>query len=388
MNIGIIKETKSGRVLINPETSKKLISKGHNVFFVTGCGYDSGITDSEYLKSGCIKKFTNEDLIKDVNLIVSCKLPKRSLLEKLLNKQIILCNSECVKNKNKIDIISRKSATLLAIEYFKNKEKYEIEDAISRMVASVTVSMSSYIYNNPPMGYGSLVESLPFNEKTVISIIGYGSLGKKISESFVGKNCIVNVFDKELNKLGDMSQRINYSSVYDKNFNSLISKSDIVYATSYDRKKHIKPFIKKEVVENMKKKSIIFDLTMNNGGTFETSKKTNNKDPFYVYKNVIHCCPDDILENIPKNYSSYLSNYLFNYIYKIIEDGFKNKNFRNSVIVYNGKVAKDIDFIEEDIDYSCITDPFDLMDTDISSSWKADDINEYLDDVDDYSYEY
>jgi alanine dehydrogenase len=385
MNIGILKEVYGGRVVINPETCKKLTSFGHNVFFVSSVGYESGVSDELYIKNGAIKKFTNNDVINECDLITCFKLPPKKLLRSLRGDQQLLCISNIVNNKDSADVISKQGATLIGLEFLEKKGKKDISSKIGKIASNITYNMCSYFYNQPPIGGGRVIGNFPFTKKTIISILGYGNIGKELSKLFYDKNCTVNVFESDINKFDNEDSRFNLYSIDDNDFSKKLQSSDIIISCISQGKKRIIPFINKDFIKKLKARALIFDLSINNGGTFETSRATKLNDPIYTYENILHCCPDDITLNSGKTFSNYISNYMYEYILLLSEGYTNHSRFKNSILIKNGSIDKNIEFINtNDKD---IRDPFDLIDDEISLSWKTNEVNDFLDEIDDYNHE-
>jgi alanine dehydrogenase len=389
MNIGILKEPKGGRVIITPETTKMLSSAGHNVFFVTGAGYDSGYLDEEYESSGAVKKFTNEDVVKSSELLTSYRMPSLDTLEYLNKKHTLLSYSNIVKNYKKANTISRKRATLIGLEFIEDNNERCISNKIGKMAAHVAHYISLYFYSKPQKGSGRLIGNFSFSPKTNITIIGCGNIGQELATLFSAKNCNVNIFDNDVSKFNNITEKnINVNSIFDKGFEKTFSESDIIFSTIFNNIKPTKQFIKNNLIETLKPNSMIFDMTINQGGTFETSKDTNLSDPVYVHNKIIHCCPSDILQHSGKTLSNHISHYLHHYI-ALLSEGYGDSScFSKALLIDKGTINKDIGFIDEEIEHELITDPFDLMDEEISQSWKyLDDVNDLLEDIDDYNHE-
>jgi alanine dehydrogenase len=388
MKIGLLKEKNTGRVLLKPESTNKLTSKGFDVNFVVGIGNDIGYSDNSYEKNGCVKYFSNYDIVENSNLLICYKMPSIDILKKLKPKQILLCYSNPIINKDKLEIIAKRGATLLGIEFLKNKGKLDISEALSKMVSNVGLSMASYFINNSPLGSGKILCDVPLSRKLNVTIIGNGLLGNNISKGLYHKDCDINIYDININKIDNQNSKFNYGLISDSDFYKNIYKSDIVFSSVYNGKKIVDKIIKESDIKKMKKGSVIMDLSINSGGIIENSIATTMNDPCYLYNDVIICSPKDILEKSSKTFTEYFSSYINPYIYHIANGNLKSNIVKNSVLVYNGKINKVIQFLSDNVKDGNARDPFELMDNEISLNWKNDIINEKLDDINDYTYDY
>lgn len=390
MNIGILKDIKGDRVIITPDTAKVLIKQGHSIYFASSSGDDSGYSDASYLNVGALKLKNNEDVVKKCNLLTSYRMPSSDLLNYLTSKHTLLSYSNIVKNKDKANIISLNGATLIGMEFISNNGKKEIAYKLSKLVSMISFTMMSYHYNRPIIGGGKIIDNLPFTNKTNVTILGYGNIGKELSKIFSNKNCVVSVFDKDI-AVFDSVDDLNIScfNINDSRLEDCIINSDIIISAISNGFTPTKQFITKEFIQKLKKNSLIFDLSINQGGTFESSKETTMNNPIFMYKDVMHCCPSDILITTGKPFSDYISNCILKYVILLAEGYSGISCFDDATLVDKGTIKREISFLEgDDADIGIVTDPFDLMDSEISQTWKyADDINDILAEIDDYEHE-
>lgn len=387
MNIGILKEIVGDRVLITPDTSKVLIKQGHNVFISSDAAIDSGYTNEDYLNNGVKILKNNLKVIDKCNLLTSYRMPSSELLSGLNKKHTLLAYSNIVKNIDKANAISISGATLIGMEFIENNGEREISKKIAQLVSKISFNMISYFYNKPINGSGNILDNIPFTEKTNVTILGHGYIGKEIAKIFSKKNCAVSIFDKNVNAFNNMDDiGASCFHVNDSRLENTILNSEIIISTISNPLHPTQQFISTDFVKKIKNNSLIFDLSINNGGTFETSKETTMNNPVFMFNNVMHCCPSDILQKTGKTFSDYIGNSILSYILLLAEGYSDMPCFSNAKIINKGTILSDISFIKtKDSKVLRITDPFDLMDSEVSQTWKyADDLNNLLDEIDDY----
>lgn len=392
MKIGILKE-KSNRVLITPDTAKALVSQGHIVYFTKDCAKISGFLNEDYIACGAKITETNIETIEESNLLTAFKFPDSDNLNHFNSEKTLLTYSNIVSNSEKARLLSINNSTLIGIEYIENNGIRDLAKKISKLVSKISFNMISYFHNKPIDGSGNIIENLPYIEKTNVTILGCGFVGKELLKAFSTKNCVVSVFDKNFDSFDDLEDlRASCFNINDSILEKSLLESDIVISTISNGITPTKKFITADFVSKMKKNSLIFDLSINNGGTFETSKETTINNPLYIKNGVIHCCPSDVLQMCAKPLSNYLSNSILNYIL-LIAEGYTHVNFfKNALLIEDGNIKKEIEFIEDEKeDYSILTNPFDLMDAEVSQSWKytndINDFNDLLDEIDDYEHD-
>lgn len=392
MRIGILKEN-NGRVIITPDTARSLVASGHDVFCVDSAGLKAGFDNDKYIKSGAKLVKDNFELIKIAQLITSFKMPDSEILQKSSKNNIFINYSDIVNHKNSSVIISSNGGSLIGMEYIRDNSKNEMAIKLAELETRVAFNNISYHYNKPMDFGGKIIGNIPFLEQTKILIIGCGIFGEKIANMFNNKKCQINIFEKNYQRLSELDY-LN-ASLHGMNSEILENKlqeSDIVISCVSNDKKPVKNFIKKESIKKMKEGAMIFDFTINYGGTFETSKATTNLTPLYQKENIIHSCPTDLLYTMSNPASTLISNCALKYILLIAEGYSDNEVFRNAKLITNGKIDTDIVFLEsDDNDILILKNPFELMEKKNSKSWKysndVNDFNDLLDDIEDYQHD-
>lgn len=391
MKIGILSE-KNNRVVITPDTAKTLISSGHDVFFVESAGVKSGFLDNDYLSVGAKPLKNNIELLERCQLITSFKIPKKEDLQRSRKDSIFFNYSNIVKNNQEAMIISSNGSTLVGMEFIEDSGKREIAESISDLESRVAFNKISFYYNKPIDISGNIIGNIPFIEQTKVSIIGCGLLGNKIINQFDQKKCLINVFEKNYQKISSLNN-LNASlySINDNKLEQTLMNSDIIISCASNDKKPIKKFISNDFIKKISKNTMIFDFSTEYGGTFATSKPTTMNIPLYSKDGVIHCCPTDLLQTCSRPTSILISNCALKYIL-LLSEGYMDSNyFKNAILVKEGIISDSIVFLEnEDYDINILKNPFELMEHSSSKSWKytndINDFNELLDNIDDYDH--
>lgn len=316
--------------------------------------YLQKITSYEYIKNGVFLVLSNEIIIKSCELITCFDLDKDDI-QFITKKNIVLCYCSPLNNYNKIKKLSKTESSLIAIEYLKDKNNnYPVKNLISQACSNIGFNIINLLLNRKGLITGNYL----FGKKMNVTILGYGNIGKQLSNLFLQLNYQVNIFEKENFNYTQIDNRINMNFSSNKNkLNEAILDSDIVISTIFNDYEICNKIIDKNIIEKINKKSIFFDFTINQGGSFEGITRTQFEDTFnQLYslspynKNVMQIAINDLLKFSGVELSNSISNVIYPFLIEIIESKnqlSKNKNIEDSIIIYKGDI-RELDYIDSE----------------------------------------
>lgn len=298
-----VKENEKRRVLLPKDIEK--IKEKNCLFFEKGYGEVLGISDEEYLNLGCnivpFKEVLEQDIICDP------KIGDANYLDNLKEKQIIFGWIHAVKNRDLTDLLLDKKITVIAFEdmFYKNRHIF---------------------YKN----------NILAGEAACYNAINYlGRIPDNLNAAIIGNGNTAHGAYKALSKLG-----VNID-IYTRNLEKLLRenlyKYDlIVNCVLWDvkRRDHI---IYQEDLKNMKRDSMIIDVSCDEKGTIETSHPTTIDNPIYLVDNIIHYAVDHTPSIFYKTFSSECSKIIIDYINDLIEEK-ENEVLHKATIIENGKI--------------------------------------------------
>jgi alanine dehydrogenase len=95
----------------------------------------------------------------------------------------------------------------------------------------------------------------------------------------------------------------------------------------------------------MKPNSVILDISIDQGGVFETSELTTHANPTFKKHDIIHYCVPNITSTVCRTASYALSNVITPLLLRISEANslpeflFNNPEVRNGVYIYKGNLT-------------------------------------------------
>ncbi len=346
--IGIPKETafQEKRVCLTPDAVSALVNNGHRVLIEQGAGKGANFSDKQYSEAGA-------EISRDTSKVFSCpiilKVEPPSLDEiKLINPQAIVISALQIKTQHKsyFEAMASKRITALAFEYIKDEDgTYPAVRSLSEIAGTSSILIAAELLSNANDGNGLMFGNISGVPPIEVVILGAGTVGEFAARSALGLGANVKVFDNSITKLRciqtNLGRTIYTSTVQPKNLIKSLKRCDVVIGAV--RGKNRAPVIVTEtMVENMKKGSVIIDVSIDMGGCFETSEVTSHKNPTFVKHGIIHYCVPNIPARYSRTASVSISNIFTPYLLDIAENGgLENairfdRGLKNGLYFYHG----------------------------------------------------
>jgi alanine dehydrogenase len=346
--IGIPKETayQEKRVCLTPDAVSALVSNGHKVLLEAGAGEGARFSDKDYSEAGA-------EITKDTAKVFACPMvlkvePPTMEQIKLLNPQAILISAIQIKTQTKkyFEALASKRITALAFEFIRDADgTYPAVRSLSEIAGTASVLIASELLSDNKDGNGLMFGNISGVPPLEVVILGAGTVGEFAARSSMGLGANVKVFDNSITKLRRIQRNLGRpfftSTIQPKNLTKALRRCDVVIGAV--RGTNRSPIIVSEaMVQNMKKGSVIIDVSIDMGGCFETSEVTTHKQPTFRKHDVIHYCVPNIPARYSRTASVSISNIFTPYLLKIAEDGgIENslrfdKGLKNGLYFYHG----------------------------------------------------
>lgn len=334
------------RICLTPDAVNALTSNGHMVLMEAGAGESASYTDKEYTEAGA-------KITRDTKKVFSCPLllkvepPTLSEIQ-LMNPQATIISALQIKTRSKeyFEELAKKRITAIAFEYIRDEDgKYPAVRSLSEIAGIASVLIASEIMAATNQGNGLMFGNISGVPPIEVVIVGAGTVGEFAARSALGLGANVKVFDNSLTKLRNiqtnLKQTIYTSTLQPKNLLKSLKRCDVAIGAvrGNDRSPIV---VSSTMVEQMKKGSVIIDVSIDMGGCFETSELTTHDKPTREKFGVIHYGVPNIPARYPRTSSVSISNIFTPYLLKIGEDGgLENslrfdRGLRNGLYMYHG----------------------------------------------------
>ena len=352
MIIGIPKEIKNkeDRVAITPSGVKILTKKGHKVVIETDAGIGSGFSNEAYKEAGAILSNSPENIYSEAEMIVKVKEPQPSEYSLLKKNQILFTYLHLAVERELTKELINKKITAIACETIQ-KENGELPllTPMSEVAGKMSVQIAANLLENRNGGSGVLLGGVAGVPAGKVLIIGAGQVGINAAKIAVGMGANVSIVDIDSNKLrladNFFGSRI---KTYVSDFSvisELVKDADVVIGAVLIPGYKAPLIVTEKMVKSMRAGSVIIDVSIDQGGIFETMDRITTIDnPFYIRHGVIHYSVQNIAGSVARTSTIAMTNETINYILEIVNNGVINtakndKAFAKGINTFNGKLT-------------------------------------------------
>lgn len=347
--LGIPKEERmqENRVSLTPNAVAMLVAHGHRVIIEKGAGKRSFYDDDAYNEAGG-EIIENKREIFKANIILKVAPPTIEEIELMPGDQMLISPLHMpLVTEEYLQTLKNKHITALAMEYLKdNNGSFPIVRILSEIAGLSAVLTAAELLSIASQGRGVLLGGIAGIPPAKVLILGAGVVGEFATKAALGLGASVRIFDNNIYKLMRLQNSVGvplHTSVLNPKYLEYQLKSaDVVIGAIHSKTGRAPMVVSEEMVMKMKQGSVIVDISIDQGGCFETSEVTTHDHPTFVKHGVIHYCVPNIASKVPRTSSSAISNIIAplllstSEIQNVEEMLFANPGLKHGVYTYKG----------------------------------------------------
>tara|TARA_Y100000389_G_scaffold199806_1_gene238914 strand:- start:1394 stop:2494 length:1101 start_codon:yes stop_codon:yes gene_type:complete len=351
MLIGIPKEIKNHeyRVGATPSGVRELVNSGHKVIIENNAGLNIDFTNDEYLESGAVIAKDAKEVYSKSDMILKVKEPQESECKMIKKGQIIFSYLHLAAEPKLTQMLVDSKCIAIAFETVSSEDgSLPLLAPMSEVAGKLSIQAGAKSLEKSNGGRGVLLGGVPGTSKAKVTIIGGGVAGTNAAKVAIGMGANVTVLDKSLKRVRYLSD-IFYNSceilyATEENIEKNVINSDLVIGSVLIPGAAAPKIISKNLVKKMLKGSVMVDISIDQGGCFETSKPTSHSDPIYDIDGVIHYCVTNMPGAVARTSTQALENATLPFTINLASKGYKDAiaddiNLKNGVNVVNGKIT-------------------------------------------------
>jgi alanine dehydrogenase len=353
--IGIPKETsfQERRVALVPEAVTLLVSNGHQVLMETNAGEGSNFTDNEYSEAGAQIVYDRKS-IYSCDIILKVAPPSEEEVELMIGNQTFISALQIsTQPKEILQKLTAKKITAIAWDYIQDEEGvFSIVRTMGEIAGTTSILVAGELLSSFSQGKGLMLGGIAGVQPAEVVVIGAGTVGEFATRAALGLGASVKVFDNSLTRLrrlqNDLSLRVYTSIIQPKVLAKAIRRADVVIGALRSPIGRTPCVVSEEMIQEMKSGSVLVDVSIDQGGCFETSRVTNHNDPTFIKHGVVHYCVPNIASRVSRTASFALSNTFSPMILEMGEKGGvvdlirTHSGFRNGVYMYKGILTNEV----------------------------------------------
>jgi alanine dehydrogenase len=328
MRVGVPTEIKSDeyRVGLTPAGVRELVDRGHRVFVQAGAGKGSGISDAAYAGQGAAVVADAEAVFAEAELIVKVKEPQPEELRRLEDRHTLFTYLHLAPAPDLTQALLASGATCIAYETVTDPDgRLPLLAPMSEVAGKIATQAGAFILEKPLGGRGILLGGVPGVPSARVVIIGGGVVGMNAAFIAIGMQAQVTVLDRSIDRLRELE--VAFDGTADTCFSSAlaveehIAEADLVIGAVLVHGARAPRVVLRRQLAIMKRHAVLVDVSIDQGGCFETSRATTHSEPTYEVDGITHYCVANMPGAVPITSTLALTNATMPYVLRLADKG-------------------------------------------------------------------
>ena len=287
--IGIPKEVtfQENRIPLTPLSAALLVNNGHDIILQSNAGQAANFSDKDYSDQGAQIVYDAKSVYTQADIIIKIAPPTMQEIELMRPGQILISALQMSTLKaDCLHALMHKKVTALSFEHLRDEGgSLSVVRAMSEIVGATSILIAAEYLSNVFEGKGLMLGGITGVPPTEIVILGAGTVGEYAARTAISLGAEVKVFDPSIYKLrrlqNNIGSRVFTSVVQPIVLEKAITTCDVAIGAMRAEDGRSPCIITEATVSRMKRDSVIIDVSIDQGGCFETSEVTNHTNPVF-----------------------------------------------------------------------------------------------------------
>ena len=340
MIVGVPKEIKQGefRVALTPGGAETLRSAGHRVAVEKGAGLHAGFTDTEYRQAGA-KIVPGAAAAWAAELVLKVKEPLTSEFRYFRPGLRLLTFLHLAPNVKLVEALLKRKVTAIGYETVEEKDgKLPILEPMSEIAGRIAALIGAYYQANPQGGRGTLFSGMPGVPPAHVVILGGGTVGENAARVASGMGSRVTILERRAERMRYLDEILPHVATVmaeEAAIRGAVAGADILIGAVHIPGSRTPQLVTRQLVRQMKPRSVIVDVAIDQGGPCETSRPTSHLEPTYAAEGVLHYCVPNMPGAYGRTSTLALTNATLSYVVALARLGIR-KAAEESPAIRNG----------------------------------------------------
>ena len=307
MKVGVPKEIKTleFRVGMTPAGVREIVDDGHEVFVETNAGIGIGMTDGDYEAAGATVLDTAKEVFDVADLVIKVKEPQLNECAMLREDQVLFTYLHLAADPEQTKALVESGTTAIAYETVTAKDgSLPLLTPMSEVAGRLSIQSGAYHLQKKNNGRGVLLGGVPGVQPGKVVIIGGGVSGTNAADMAIGLGADVTILDRSLPRLREIDDiwggRIHTVYSTKQAIDELVAEADLVVGAVLIAGAAAPKLVSAQNVKDMYPGAVIVDISIDQGGCFETSHPTTHAEPTYLVDEVVHYCVTNMPGAVPR----------------------------------------------------------------------------------------
>jgi alanine dehydrogenase len=351
MKVGVPTEIKTDeyRVSLTPAGVRELVEHGHEVIVQSGAGVGSTIPDGEYTAQGARIVPDAKAVFDEAEMVLGVKEPQPEEVAMLRPDHLLFTYLHLAPDPELTQGLVDSGAMCVAYETVVDEHgRLPLLAPMSEVAGKIATQAGAFFLERPLGGRGVLLGGVPGVAAATVMIIGGGVVGQNAAFIAIGMEADVFVYDRNIDRLRELDVAFGgrASTVYSSTLavEEMLPRADLVIGAVLVHGARAPYVIKRSQLALMRERAVLVDVSIDQGGCFETSHPTTHSDPVYEVDGVTHYCVANMPGAVPVTSTFALTNATLPYVLALADLGLEGAiermpGLRPGVNVADGKVT-------------------------------------------------
>src|SRR6187397_240140 len=351
MRIGVPKEIKNHeyRVGLVPAGVRELVAAGHQVLVQSSAGAGIGVDDAAYTAAGAKIVATAKEVFDGAEMVVKVKEPQLAECKMLRPGQILFTYLHLAADAEQAKALMASGSTAIAYETVTaNDGSLPLLTPMSEVAGRMSVQVGAASLQKANGGIGVLLGGVPGVPPAKVVILGGGVSGTSAAEIAVGMRADVTVVDRSLRRLRQLDAMfggaLKTAASTIEAIESLVTHADLVVGAVLVAGAAAPKLVTREMVRKMKPGAVMVDISIDQGGCFETSRPTTHAEPTFVVDGVVHYCVTNMPGAVPRTSTFALTNATAPFVLRLADAGIEpallaDPHLRAGLNIHRGRLT-------------------------------------------------
>lgn len=353
MRIGVPKEIKNHeyRVGLTPASVRELVARGHRLLVQSGAGAGIGADDGQYASAGAEILASAEAVFEEAELLVKVKEPQPEECRRLRPGQVLFTYLHLAPDRRQADLLMASGVTAIAYETVTSSQGgLPLLAPMSEVAGRMAVQAGAACLEKSKGGSGILLAGVPGVAPGKVAILGGGVVGYNAALIAAGMGADVTVLDRSIDRLRWLDSlfgnRIRTLQASRTNIETSTRRADLIIGAVLIPGAATPHLISRDELRNLRPGSVLVDVSIDQGGCFETSHPTTHADPIYQVDGIVHYCVANMPGAVPRTSTFALNNATQPFVEAIADQGWQgallaDPHLANGLNVHRGQLTSE-----------------------------------------------
>jgi alanine dehydrogenase len=315
MRVGVPKEIKPDeyRVGLTPASVREYLSRGHRVMIERGAGLGIGANDDVYRSAGAAIVDTAAEIFATADMVVKVKEPQPAEWRQLREGQILCTYLHLAPDSDQTRGLLASGCTAIAYETVTDANGgLPLLAPMSEVAGRLAIEAAGAALRKSADGMGKLIGGVPGVAPARIAVIGGGVVGTHAARMAAGLGADIVILDRSLPRLRLLDElfagrvRTRYATL--EAIDEELIDADVVIGAVLIPGASAPKLVHRAHLSRMKRRAVLVDVAIDQGGCFETSRPTTHHAPTFLVDEIVHYCVANMPGAVPVTSSHALNN--------------------------------------------------------------------------------